>query len=56
VGVALDVVYGAAIAWIPGYWIRKLGREPGSDEIEPFTRAAWEQGRYISVVDYLLAI
>jgi hypothetical protein len=56
VGAALDVVYGAAIAWIPGYWIRKLGREPGSDEIEPFTRAAWEQGRYISVVDYLLAI
>lgn len=56
VGAALDVMYGAAVAWILGYWVRKLEREPGPDEIEPLTRTAWEQGRRISAGDYLLAI
>ncbi|MER7755354.1 hypothetical protein [Kitasatospora sp. NPDC097643] len=28
---AIGTVYGAAMAWILGYWIRELGRRPGPD-------------------------
>lgn len=56
VDAALDVVFGAAFAWILDYWVRKLGREPDPEEIEPLTRAAWEQGRRITVGSYLLAV
>ena len=27
-GAALEAVYGGAVAWILGYWVQKLGREP----------------------------
>ena len=56
VGGAVNVVFGAAVAWIVAYWVRKLGREPDPDEIEPPTRAWAEEGRRISAVDYLLAV
>ena len=35
------VVYGPGAAWIIEYWVRKLGRKPEKDEIEPRTRANW---------------
>jgi amidase len=53
---AFGTAYQAATPWILGYWIRKLGREPGPDEIEPRTRAFFEHGRTIPTMDYLLAM
>jgi amidase len=56
VGSAIGTVFNAATAWIIGYWIRRIGREPTNDELDPLTRAFWEMGRHISAADYLLAI
>jgi amidase len=56
VGSAIGTVFTAATAWILAYWIRRLGREPGGDELDPLTRAYWEMGRRVSAADYLLAI
>jgi amidase len=56
VGSAIGTVFNAATAWIVAYWIRKLGRQPGADELDPLTRAFWETGRAVSAADYLLAI
>lgn len=50
-----EAVDGASVAWID-YWVRKLGREPEPPEIEPLTRAWWEQGGRVSGSQYLLAI
>jgi amidase len=38
------------------YWIRKLGREPGDDDLEPLSRAFWEQGRSMTAADYLMGL
>lgn len=56
VGDAIGVMFNVATAWIVGYWVRKLGREPTPDELEPLTRAMWDEGRRISGADYLLAV
>lgn len=56
VGAAIGTVFNAATAWIIGYWIRRLGRQPEADELDPLTRAYWEMGRGISAGEYLLAI
>jgi amidase len=56
VGAAIGTVINTATAWIIGYWIRHLGREPGPDELEPLTRAFWEVGRRVTAAEYLLAI
>ena len=56
VGGAVGVVFDVAVAWIVAYWVRKLGREPGADELEPATRAWVEKGRRVAAADYLLAI
>jgi amidase len=56
VGAAIGTVFNAATAWIVAYWIRRLGREPGPDDLEPLTRAFWEAGRTVSAAEYLLAI
>jgi len=56
VGSAIGTVFTAATAWILAYWVRRLGREPGGDELDPLTRAYWERGRRVSAADYLLAI
>jgi amidase len=55
VGAAIGTMMNSAVAWILGYWVRKLGREPGPDDIEPLTRAYWEEGQRISAGQYLLA-
>jgi amidase len=56
VGNAIGTYFGAAVAWIGGYWVRKLGREPEPGEIEPLTLAYWEGGKRVSAGDYLLAM
>jgi amidase len=56
VGAAIGTVFNAATAWIIRYWTRRLGAEPGPDDLEPLTRAFWEAGRQVTAADYLLAI
>jgi amidase len=56
VGAAIGTSYGGAVDWIISYWVRHLGREPEKDELDPLTRAFWEQGRSLKVGDYLLAV
>jgi amidase len=56
VGGAIGTVFNAATAWILAYWIRVVGHEPGPDDIEPLTRAFWDEGRTVSAADYLIAI
>ena len=56
IGAAIGRVYDAATAWIVQYWIERIGREPGEDELEPITRAYWESGRRKSAGDYLQAV
>jgi amidase len=56
VGSAIGTVFTAATAWIIGYWIRRLGRQPATDELDPLTSAYWDMGRRVSAADYLLAI
>lgn len=53
---SIDHLYAAAVAWIVAYWVRKLGREPGVDDLEPQTRAWAEAGNQLSAADYLLAV
>ena len=55
-GDAIGVVFNSATAWIVGYWVHRLGREPGVDELEPLTRAYWEMGKQVSAGEYLAAI
>jgi amidase len=55
-GEAIGTVFNSATAWIIDYWIRRLGREPRSDELEPLTRAYWEIGRCVPAAAYLRAI
>ncbi len=56
VGGAIGTMMNAAVAWIVEYWIRKLGREPGPDDLEPLTRGFWEQGQRVTAAQYLLAV
>jgi amidase len=56
VGAAIWVMITAATAWVLRYWIRRLGREPGPDEIEPLTRALWQAGEKVTAADWLLAV
>jgi amidase len=56
VGAAIGTMMNAAVAWIVGYWVRKRGREPGPDDLEPLTRAFWDEGRRVTAAQYLLAV
>lgn len=56
VGGAIGTAYGAYVAWVLAYWMRRIGRSPGPDEIEPLTRLYWERGRRITAAEYLEAI
>jgi amidase len=55
VGAAIGTIFGAATAWIVEYWIDRLGREPGEDDLEPLTRAYWDMGREVPAAGYLRA-
>ncbi len=44
------------MAWILRYWIRRVGREPDIDEIEPLTRVLWEGGQRVAAADWLVAV
>jgi amidase len=56
IGEAIGTIIGAAVSWILRSWIRRVGREPGTDEIEPLTRVLWEAGEQVAAADWLLAI
>jgi amidase len=56
VGAAIGTMIYAATAWILRYWIRRVGREPGEDEIEPLTRALWQAGEKVTAAGWLLAV
>jgi amidase len=56
VGAAIGTMLQSAMAWIIGYWVRRLGREPGPDDLEPLTRAFWEAGKGVGAADHLLAV
>jgi amidase len=53
---AIGTVFNAATAWIVRDWARRLGREPGPDDLEPLTRFFWEAGEEVRAFEYLLAI
>ena len=53
---AIGTMISGAAAWILRYWIRRVGREPGTDEIEPLNRALWEAGERVSAADWLLTV
>jgi amidase len=55
-GNAIGVVFNSATAWIVAYWVHRVGREPGVDELEPLTRAYWEMGKQTSAGQHLTAI
>jgi len=56
IGAAIGTMINAATAWILRYWIHRLGRQPGSDEIEPLTRALWQAGQKVSAAEWLVAV
>jgi amidase len=56
VGAAIGIMINAATAWVLRYWIRRVGREPGPDEIEPLTRALWQAGEKVTAAEWLLAV
>ena len=56
IGAAIGTVFDAATAWIVRYWIRRIGREPEPDELEPITRAYWQSGERVTAAAYLQAI
>jgi amidase len=56
VGEAIGTVFDAATAWILAYWVRRLGRAPEPDELEPITRSYWESGQRVSAAAYLEAV
>jgi amidase len=55
-GGAIGTVFNAATSWILRYWIRRLGRRPAPDELEPLTLAYWQAGERVTAGEYLLAI
>jgi amidase len=55
-GEAIGTVFNSATAWIVDYWVRRLGRSPRRDELEPLTRAYWDVGREVPAAAYLRAI
>jgi amidase len=55
VGASIGTIFCAATAWIVQYWIERLGRQPGEDDLEPLTRAYWDIGRAVPAAAYLRA-
>jgi amidase len=56
VGAAIGTIITAAAAWILRYWIRRTGREPAEDEIEPLNRALWRAGEQVTAAQWLTAM
>jgi amidase len=55
-GEAIGAVFNSAAAWIIDYWVRRLGRHPDADELEPLTRGYWELGKLVPAATYLRSI
>jgi amidase len=56
VGDTIGTMMYAAAAWIARYWIRRVGRHPGPDELEPLTRVLWDRGERVTAAEWLLAV
>lgn len=56
IGAVIGTMITAATSWIIRYWIRRIGREPGSNEIEPLTRALWLAGEKVTAAEWLLCV
>ncbi|HET8642025.1 MAG TPA: amidase [Pseudonocardiaceae bacterium] len=56
VGNAIRTVFQAASVAALDRGIRVLGRPPGPDELELYTRTYWERAHHVSAGDYLLAV
>ena len=56
VGRAIGTMFDAATAWIVGYWVRRLGREPEPGELEPLTNHYRVGGQRLSAPDLMLAV
>jgi len=50
-----DVFAASCAAWVDA-WARRLRREPGEDELEPYTRALAAAGRLLSAPELLASI
>jgi amidase len=55
-GRAIGTVFNSATAWVIDYWVRRLGRDPGPDDLEPLTRGYWEMGKQVPAAAYLRSI
>ena len=49
-------IMSAGFGWAVADWARRLGREPGEGDLEPFVAAFAEKGRSVSGSDYLLQV
>ena len=49
-------IMSAGFGWAVADWARRLGREPGEGDLEPFVAAFAERGRSVSGSDYLLQV
>src|SRR5215813_1905490 len=56
VGATIGTIITAAASWIIRYWIRRVGREPDGDEIEPLNRALWQAGERVTAAQWLTAM
>jgi len=56
VGAAIGTCFDALAAWVVAYWVRRLGRSPGPDELEPATQLYWSSGRDVRASAYLEAV
>jgi amidase len=55
-GASIGTMFNATTAWIVDYWVRRLGREPGPDELEPLTRAYRTAGQGVTAAEFLRAV
>lgn len=53
---AIKTMFDAAVAWVIADWVKRLGRQPRPDELEPLTSAYLVAGRQVSAADYLQAV
>jgi len=56
VGAAVGTVVNVALSWIVAYWVRRLGREPAADELEPASWVLREAGMRVSAAEYLQTV
>jgi amidase len=48
--------FGAGTAWVLAYWMKRMGREPKADELEPVVRYLARIGESLKASDYLESV